>query len=332
MNQCNKHNKNFDKYAYNFFKKTLIVLSTVLITGCDTLVDQNRPSLPVATAATRVIEKPTYIPPKLAPTKAQFLMQQSSDIRKAYQIYEKTGRAPTISTSDFLQFPYGDSQPLIYCQPIHSCDIELEAGETITGVFPGDSARWKYEQGVSGEGEQKQPHLIFKPTDYDISTNVVIATTRRTYHVGLVSKQDSYVKQVKFWYPGDIQAYWTKINTAAAAKWQEQNQTQIAELPNISINKLDFNYSFTKPLFASSPTWAPIRVFNDGAHVYIQMPASVSSTNAPALFVINSDGQKALVNYRVRGGYYIVDQLFKQAVLVTGVGNTQERITISYNS
>lgn len=334
----NKPNKNIDRnnpLINTYLKNKLIVLSilsTVFITGCESLVNSNRLVLPVATPATQVVEKPTYIPPKLAPTKAQFLMQQSPEIKKAYQMYEKTGKAPTISTADFLQFPYGDSEPLIYCQPIRSCDIELEAGETITGVYPGDSARWKYEQGMSGEDEQRKPHLIFKPTDYEISTNVVITTTRRTYHLGLISKQDAYVKQVKFWYPGDIQSHWAKVNATAQEKWQSQNQNQIAELPDININQLDFNYSVTKPsLLSSTPTWAPVRVFNDGAHVYIQMPTSVSSSNAPALFVMNSDGQKALVNYRVRNGYYIVDQLFKQAVLVTGVGNTQERININYN-
>ncbi len=38
-----------------------------------------------------------------------------------------------------------------------------------------------------------------------------------------------------------------------------------------------------------------------------------------------------MVNYRVRGNYYVVDRLFDQAVLVSGVGRQQDRETIAYS-
>jgi type IV secretory pathway VirB9-like protein len=38
-----------------------------------------------------------------------------------------------------------------------------------------------------------------------------------------------------------------------------------------------------------------------------------------------------MVNYRVRGDYYVVDRLFDQAVLVAGVGRQQDRETIQYS-
>ena len=37
------------------------------------------------------------------------------------------------------------------------------------------------------------------------------------------------------------------------------------------------------------------------------MPESMRSTEAPALFVLTDGDEQALVNYRVRGGYYVVD-------------------------
>ena len=37
-----------------------------------------------------------------------------------------------------------------------------------------------------------------------------------------------------------------------------------------------------------------------------------------------------MVNYRVRGNYYVVDRLFDQAVLLAGVGREQDRVTIAY--
>jgi len=63
--------------------------------------------------------------------------------------------------------------------------------------------------------------------------------------------------------------------------------------------------------------------------VYVQMPTGVKSSEAPAL-LINAGGGTQMVNYRVKGNYYVVDGLFSEAVLVSGVGRAQDRVTISY--
>ena len=76
--------------------------------------------------------------------------------------------------------------------------------------------------------------------------------------------------------------------------------------------------------------WKPVRAFDDGTHVYIQMPAGMKSSEAPALMVAAGSGSQ-MVNYRVRGDYYVVDRLFDQAVLVAGVGRQQDRETIQYS-
>jgi type IV secretory pathway VirB9-like protein len=59
-------------------------------------------------------------------------------------------------------------------------------------------------------------------------------------------------------------------------------------------------------------------VFDDGRQVFIQMPASISASEMPPLFVLSSAGEAELVNYRVRGSYYIVDRLFGAAELRHG--------------
>ena len=127
-------------------------------------------------SANRLVERPTQRSAEHIPTKASFLSAQSAEIQRAFRQYERTGSAPIIKTSGFLQFPYGQTEPVIYCQPIRTCDIALQVGETITGVYPGDTARWKYQQAYSGQSENRQPHVIFKPTDYQLGTNVIITT------------------------------------------------------------------------------------------------------------------------------------------------------------
>ena len=68
-----------------------------------------------------------------------------------------------------------------------------------------------------------------------------------------------------------------------------------------------------------SPNWRPTRVFDDGAKTYIQFPKDLSVSEAPPLFVTERKGKTAnLVNYRVKGDYYVVDRLFDAAELRLG--------------
>ena len=63
--------------------------------------------------------------------------------------------------------------------------------------------------------------------------------------------------------------------------------------------------------------------------MYIQMPPAMKSSEAPALLV-NAGSGTQMVNYRVKGNYYVVDRLVTAAILVSGVGRDQDRVTISY--
>jgi type IV secretion system protein VirB9 len=58
-------------------------------------------------------------------------------------------------------------------------------------------------------------------------------------------------------------------------------------------------------------------VFDDGQKTYIEMSLSVKSSEAPALFVMEGS-DPLLVNYRVKGDFYIVDRLFDRAQLRIG--------------
>ncbi len=58
--------------------------------------------------------------------------------------------------------------------------------------------------------------------------------------------------------------------------------------------------------------------FDDSTKVYIEFPRRLDQGEAPPLFVVGADGGAQLVNYRVRGNYYIVDRLFAAAELRLG--------------
>ena len=90
-----------------------------------------------------------------------------------------------------------------------------------------------------------------------------------------------------------------------------------------NLANLDFNYSMSE--CARCP-WKPVRVYNNGSQTIIEMNG-MSQTEAPALLVMGDSGQQ-LVNYRIKGKNYIVDQVFNAAMLVAGVGKRQNKIVI----
>lgn len=65
------------------------------------------------------------------------------------------------------------------------------------------------------------------------------------------------------------------------------------------------------------------------------MPHAMEQTEAPSLLIVRAGGSvskaadTSIVNYRLQDGRYIVDQIFDQAVLISGVGKRQERVTIT---
>ncbi len=96
------------------------------------------------------------------------------------------------------------------------------------------------------------------------------------------------------------------------------------------LGNLSFNYDVT-----GNARWKPVRVYNDGRKTIIEMPDTLQQGEAPTLLVVRKDGgvfsdaETQMVNYRVQGNRYIVDTIFDKAILVAGVGSSQDRVTIT---
>jgi len=275
--------------------------------------------------AVPVVDTVTDTAPEPAPTTGELVGPDDPDIQAAMKAWKANGQAPIIRKDEFIQYPYGLAEAVVTCQPLRVCDIELEAGEEILNVSLGDSNRWLASPAFSGDGEGLTPHVLVKPTELGIATNAVITTTRRTYYLGLVSRTDAaHVRRVKFYYPQDLVQQANGIFRANAMQRQQDQRTTIARLPRFAPEALNFNYQIE----GDDVPWKPVRAFDDGTHVYIQMPQAMRVTEAPALLVQTRTGDAALVNYRLRQPYYVVDKLFETALLITGVGKHQERVTI----
>jgi type IV secretion system protein TrbG len=82
----------------------------------------------------------------------------------------------------------------------------------------------------------------------------------------------------------------------------------------LALDNLNFDYRIS----GDDPSWRPLRAFDDGRQTFIAFPASISVGEAPPLFVTGANGEAQLVNYRMRGDYYVVDRLFDAAELRLG--------------
>lgn len=260
----------------------------------------------------------------------EFLGADSPEIREAIETYERTGKAPIIKhrRAGFVTFPFGQTQPILYCKPLRVCEVELQAGERVLDVALGDAVRWQAQKMESGPSSARAPHVVLKPTDFDISTNLVITTDRRVYHLGLISTREEgggYYRSARYYYPEEIVARWTAEARREQDREHAESERVVASGPQVSPDELYFGYRIS----GDTTPWRPVRAFDDGTRVFIQMPPSMNVTEAPALFVLTEKGDDALVNYRLRGHYFVVDKLFQRAALVLGVGRSQRRVLVT---
>lgn len=198
-------------------------------------------------------------------------------------------------------------------------DIALQPGEHLVGTGPvaaGDTARWVIGTTESGTGDAKQVHILVKPTLPSLSTNLVVNSDRRTYHIELQALAATYMASVSWRYPQDeLIAVAQKAEAARAA-------APIAQ--GIDPAHLNFNYRME----GDTPPWKPLRCFDDGAKVYIEMPPAPAGADLPPLFALGTDGKAELVNYRVQANYLIIDRLLDRAELRLGEKGHQKVVRI----
>lgn len=199
----------------------------------------------------------------------------------------------------------------LYASPGQVSDVALQPGEDLVSVSAGDTVRWVVGDTISGSGATARAHVLVKPISSGIRTNLMIATDRRTYHLELESVDGGYMAALSWRYPADELAGLTARNDRAIAR----NTGSIER--GLTLEGLSFDYRMS----GDSPDWKPVRVFDDGRQVFIQMPEDIATTDMPPLFVLGADGDAELVNYRVRGNYYVVDRLFRAAELRLGERN-----------
>lgn len=263
------------------------------------------------------------------PTIKKFLSADEAVVA-AVKRWQQTGRAkPIVSDDGVVFYPFGQYQPKVICSPIRVCDIALQAGEKITDTpSTGDDVRWNIFKSVSGTADKKINHVVVKPKDVDLETNLIVRTDRRVYHIELISRNDGeYINQVAFYYPNDLQDTWrdeelkeTEVSTQLQAK------NEVAECAS-DINHMDTAYEIK----GGTASTKPKLIYNNGTKTCILMPDGIKNWEASAFVIIGKDDKKQLTNYRVLNNWYVVDKLFDHGALLIGENGADSRVDIIWN-
>ncbi|MCQ9156383.1 P-type conjugative transfer protein TrbG [Acidomonas methanolica] len=273
------------------------------------------PPKPVQVVA---LPEPLPLPGQLKPIPSRHAAAESMD---PHQRVERANSAARIqpTRAGYLNaiqvYPFSEGALYqLYAAPGEITDIALQPGEKLVGAGPvaaGDTVRWIIGDTESGVGASKRIHILLKPTRPDLTSNLVINTDRRTYHLELRSDERTYMASVSWDYPQD---------QIVALRGQDRD----SDLGNpvatgVDLDALNFRYRIE----GDEAPWRPLRAFDDGRQVFIEFPTGIAQGEMPPLWVIGPQGDGQLVNYRVRGNRMIVDRLFAAAELRLGAKHQQ---------
>ena len=178
--------------------------------------------------------------------------------------------------------------------------IEFGEGERIENVSIGDAQGWQVTP------NRKADLLFLKPIDHAAPTNMTVVTNLRRYafelrvraHVPPGAEQ-SIIYGLRFDYPPPP--------PAPPAK----------DKPPVHLPPQVVNAAYS---YEGSPKALPSRVFDDGKSTYFEFAAA---DDYPAIYSLEPDQGEAVVNFTIRDGYVVVDQVARGFVLRRGTDMTR---------
>lgn len=178
--------------------------------------------------------------------------------------------------------------------------IEFAPGEEIQTISMGDSTAWM----LNPSGNR----LFLKPLEQDATTNMTVITSSHTYLFELHARETDDIEDsnmvfvMRFMYP-DI----------GASQTVSQYMDSVPSFePGSDVSRYNFSYTI-----AGSEDVAPIRIFDDGEFTYFEFRDK--NAEVPAFYNVDAKGNEALINYRTRGDYIVVERVARRFTLRHGI-------------
>ncbi|GGE83467.1 hypothetical protein GCM10011317_45920 [Niveispirillum cyanobacteriorum] len=183
---------------------------------------------PEAPLPVQIVEKPIPLP---LPGQLQPLPTAPTgvtpDNRPPTQRVTDANKAATLepTRSGYLNamqvYPYTEGALYrLYAAPERVTDIALQPGEALVAVSAGDTVRWIIGDTSSGAGEASRVHVLVKPVAASLTTNLVITTDRRAYHLLLESTPQTAMASLSWTYPQDQLLALQRCLSPPACRWR----------------------------------------------------------------------------------------------------------------
>jgi type IV secretion system protein TrbG len=236
---------------------------------------------------------------------------------------------------------HSHQQDVISCPANFECDIELESGERINNGYNAWTHDWDPHVGYTGD-RNATPHLVLKPYQANLRTNIILTTTRRTYYFLVSSTNDSVPRYYRFEY--DVPRQLTLRHQPKPRPRPEPTPVQDADLYRVCI---DYAYSYlidTNPgndhahrATASTQTFPaefiPQVACTDGRHTFVQFPFSrETSADLPLHLAVTPEGDTiANATYVFQRARYVIDGVYPDMVLEMGSQSSPIRLRILHS-
>jgi len=255
--------------------------------------------------------------PYLAASKSEVAEGSSSGApvsvgRAAIAVANQAARAPSRGDSfvgGMQIFAWSPGRVFeIWAAPLRVTTLTLGEGETLVSKAAGDTVRWQIGETRSGAGAMERTHVLLKPLERGLETNLVLTTNHRVYLLHLKSgSAEAFNAAIGWEYAADA------ANDGTKAGAEDQSPITPSLEPQ---GPIDAGYRIEPQ--GRRPRWTPSSVFNDGVRTFILFGAELQVDEAPGLFVLTPGGEAQIVNYRQQGGLFIVDRVFDRAELRLG--------------
>ena len=207
----------------------------------------------------------------------------------------------------------------VWTAPLRVTTLTLAPGEAILSKAAGDTVRWQIGETASGQGTAQRAHVMIKPLERGLETNLVLATSRRVYLLQLRSGRPEAFNAAVTWDLGALLPASDDRNEAAG-------RASVVGVPSAGSSpsgQAGLAADFRIVPRGRRPAWTPTSVMTDGTRTYLTFPAGVTAQAAPVLLVHGPGGAPEVVNYRQQGRLWVVDRAFDVAELRLGVRRPQ---------
>lgn len=184
--------------------------------------------------------------------------------------------------------------------------IEFGEDERIENVAIGDSENWQVTP-------NKRANLLFvKPIAARARTNLTVVTDRHTYYFDLASSATARPLYVlRFTYPAEADKPKAEVQQASLSTDESAILSGTLEGQE-PVDPSQLNFAWESKGFQKL---LPRRIYDDGASTYL---AWGPKQDVPAILILNEMGEEGPVNYAVRDGVIVIEDVPAQIVLRSG--------------